>query len=100
MVYFGGKALEKVVKVVQLGLVNRLFGVVFSMLTMILLIGGMILIFESYDQRKDILSEETKEHSLLYYPVLNTAQFFIPAMEESTLYLKNTLIEKPDILFN
>ena len=29
MIYFGGKALEKVIKVVQLSLVNKLFGIFF-----------------------------------------------------------------------
>ena len=38
MIYFGGKALEKVVKVVQLRLVNKLFGILFSVLKMTFII--------------------------------------------------------------
>ena len=91
MVFFAGKALEKVVRVVQLGLINRLFGMLFSMLTMILLLGGLIIISKAYDERNDIISDETKENSLLYYPILNTAETLVPAAEESRLYLKNTL---------
>lgn len=94
MVYFGGKMLEKVIKVVQLGLVNRLAGSVFSMFTMILLIGGVILISDSYDDRTDILSEDTKEGSLLYYPVLNTSKTLIPKIEESSLYARDRFLER------
>ena len=94
MVYFGGKMLEKVIKVVQLGLVNRMAGALFSTITMILLLGGVILMSDSYDQRSDILSEETKEGSLLYYPVLNTSKVLIPKIEESSLTVKEHFFER------
>lgn len=94
MVYFGGKMLEKVIKVVQLGLVNRMAGALFSTITMVLLLGGLILMSDSYDQRSDILSEETKEGSLLYYPVLNTSKVLIPKIEESSLTVKERFFER------
>jgi membrane protein required for colicin V production len=94
MVYFGGKMLEKVIKVVQLGLVNRMAGALFSIITMTLLLGGIILMSDSYDQRSDILSEETKEGSLLYYPVLNTSKVLMPKIEESSLYVKERFLER------
>lgn len=94
MVYFGGKMLEKVIKVVQLGLVNRMAGALFSTITMVLLLGGVILMSDSYDQRSDILSEETKEGSLLYYPVLNTSKVLIPKIEESSLTVKERFFER------
>lgn len=94
MVYFGGRMLEKVIKVVQLSLVNRIAGAVFSVFTMILLIGGVILISDSYDDRSDILSDETKEGSLLYFPVLNTSKVLIPKIEESSLYVRDRFLER------
>lgn len=94
MVYFGGKMLEKVIKVVQLSLVNRIAGSVFSVFTMVLLIGGAILISDSYDDRSDILSDETKEGSLLYFPVLNTSKMLIPKIEESSLYARDRFLER------
>ena len=93
MVYFGGKMLEKVIQVVQLGIINRIAGAVFSIITMLLLLGGIILISDSYDQRSDILSEETKEGSLLYYPILSISKVFIPKIEESSFYLKEHFLE-------
>lgn len=94
MVYFGGKMLEKIIKVVQLGLVNRMAGSVFSVITMVLLMGGAILISDAYDDRSDILSEETKNGSLFYYPVLNTSKVLIPKIEESSLYVRDRFLQK------
>lgn len=94
MVYFGGRMLEKVIKVVQLGLVNRLAGSVFSVFTMVLLIGGLILISDAYDDRSDVISDDTKQGSLLYYPVLNTSKTLIPKIEESSLYVRDRFLEK------
>lgn len=91
MVYFGGKALEKVVSVVQLSLVNKLLGGFFSMLKITFVFGGMILLVESFDVKKDILSADAKNESLVYYPIRKIMITCIPAFEESTLFLKETL---------
>ncbi|MEJ6775838.1 MAG: CvpA family protein [Crocinitomicaceae bacterium] len=91
MVYFGGKALEKVVSVVQLSLANKLLGAFFSMLKITFFFGGMILLVESFDEKEDIISGEAKNESLIYYPVRKIITTCIPAFEESTLFLKETL---------
>ena len=91
MVYFGGKALEKVVKVVQLSLLNKLLGVVFGILKTLFMIGSLILIFESFDEKKDFIANETKEASLLYLPAKSVISFVIPAFKESTLFIKEAL---------
>ena len=98
MVYFAGKALEKVIKVVQLSLVNKLAGIFFSMLKMIFFLGTAIILSEGFDERNDILSDEMKEGSLFFYPVKNTVTAMIPAFDESTLYLKNVLMEHPEVV--
>jgi membrane protein required for colicin V production len=91
MVYFGGKALEKVVSVVQLSLVNKLLGGFFSMLKITFAFGGIILLLESFDEKKDILSDDIKNQSLVYYPSRKIITTCIPAFEESTIFLKETL---------
>ncbi len=97
MVYFGGKAVEKVIKIVQLSLLNKLLGIALSVLKMIFIIGSIVLLIESYDEKGDFISQETKEESLLYNPIKEAVLFAIPAFEESTLFLKNTLIEGVDL---
>ncbi|MEJ6582606.1 MAG: CvpA family protein [Crocinitomicaceae bacterium] len=97
MIYFGGKALEKVIKVVQLSLVNKLLGIFFSVLKMVFIVGAVLLMAESYDEKNDFVSQESKEASFLYYPFQNTVSTCIPAFEESTLFLKNVLLEKEEV---
>ncbi len=94
MVYFLGKTLEKVVKVVQLSLINKLLGIFFSVLKMVFIIGALLLLAESYDEKNDFVSQESKDASLLYYPFQNIVTTCIPAFEESTLFLKNFLLEE------
>lgn len=98
MVFFGGKALEKVVKVAQLNLLNKLLGVFFSVVKMIFIIGASILIIESYDKSEDFISVDTRNNSLIYNPTKMVVTFCIPAFEESMLVLKNTLFEEENTL--
>jgi len=94
MVYFAGVAIQKLVKAVALSLPNRLIGALFGALKMVLFVGSGIILLQSYDEKSDIISEETKEGSLLFLPVENTTYFAIPALKESTIFLKNALNDK------
>ncbi len=93
MIYFLGKTLEKVIKVAQLSLLNKLFGLFFSILKMVFIVGVLLLLAESYDEKNEFVSQESKDASLLYYPFQNTVTTCIPAFEESTLFLKNFLLD-------
>lgn len=91
MVYFAGVAIEKAVKAVSLSMPNRILGAILGGAKMVLFVGTGLILLESYDEKSDIISEETKENSLLFLPVENTAAFLIPSLKESTLFLKNAL---------
>lgn len=91
MVYFAGKAIEKVIKVVRLSTLNRLAGLAFGVLKMCFFVGAGLILTESYDQRSDFISEETKNGSLLYHPLKNMTRACIPAFDESTLLLKSSV---------
>lgn len=100
MVYFGGKAFEKVIKVVQLSLLNKLLGSFFGLVKGIFLIGAAVMIFDSIDEKNDFIDQDTKDDSLLYYPLSNFVKFCIPAFEESTLFLKEALKDNELIITN
>lgn len=91
MVYFAGIAIEKAVKAVQLSMPNRIFGAILGGVKMMLFVGTGLILLESYDEKSDIISEESKKGSLLFLPVENTAAALIPSLKESTLFLKNAL---------
>ena len=92
IVYFAGIAIEKVVKVVQLSLLNKLLGVILGVLKMVFVLGAITLLIESYDEKGDFISEDSKSQSIFYKPLKSAVSFAIPAFEKSTLFLKNTLI--------
>jgi membrane protein required for colicin V production len=89
MVFFAGKMLERMVKVVNLSPVNKLLGILFGVIKMIYTLSIVLILAETYDERGDFLPEEQKEDSLLYYPIKVVAAATIPAIEESAIWLKN-----------
>jgi len=94
MVYFAGKAIEKVVKIVHLSPLNKAAGLGLGLIKMCFYIAGFIIITDSYDERNDIIDSDTKSGSLLYHPIKKIATATIPAFEESTIFLKNTFEHK------
>lgn len=91
MIYFAGKMLEQMIKVVHLSLINKVFGVIFGVLKMVYILSIVLTLVETYDERGDFIPAEIKENSLLYKPVKLTASSTIPAVEESTIWLRNNM---------
>ena len=97
MVYFAGKALERVVKFTGLSPINKTFGIIFSLIKMSYFISVLIVLLESYDEKNDFFPEETKTASLLYVPIKNLSTSTIPGITESTIFLKNALKEETEL---
>jgi len=72
-VMFIGRILEKIIKVVMLGFVNRIIGAVFGIVKILLILSFLILLLELIDDRQKFITEERKESSMLYYPVASIA---------------------------
>ena len=99
MVYFAGKTIEKVVKAVQLSMLNKLGGMAFSIIKAVFFLGAGVMLLQSYDEKGEFIGEETKQGSLLYQPLEKTMKVCMPAFEESTMFVKNALYNK-DLLNN
>ena len=91
MVYFAGKMIEQFVKVTNLTPINKAFGIVFAVLKMTYFVSVLLVLLESYDEKGDFLPPSMKEKSLLYNPILKVSTTTIPALKESTLFVKNAL---------
>lgn len=91
IVFFAGKALEQVIKVVNLSPINKIFGVIFGLLKMIYFISVLLILLETYDERGDFIPKKMKENSMLYTPIKTTASATIPAVEESSIWLRNNM---------
>ena len=91
IVFFAGKALEQVIKVVNLSPINKIFGVIFGLLKMVYFISVLLILLETYDERGDFIPKKMKENSMLYTPIKTTASATIPAVEESSIWLRNNM---------
>ncbi len=96
LIYFGGKTIEKMVKIAQLSSINKMLGVVFALVKTVYILSIFFVLIESYDEKSSFFPTETKENSLLYKPVLNTSMQSIPSLKESTIFLRNALKPESD----
>ena len=95
MIYFAGKALEKVIKVAQLSLLNKLAGAFFSLAKMAFIISVIIVIWSSYDVDQKTITPETKEKSLLFIPLSRLSLGSIPALKESNFVKTSDSLSGP-----
>ncbi len=77
-----GKMLEGIVKIVMLGWLNKLLGVVFALLKVLLAIGLVILLFNSAATALGFDCSKMTDGSLFYDPVKNAAEVFFPYVKE------------------
>lgn len=91
MVYFAGKMIEQAAKVTSLSPLNKFFGILFGLIKMLYFVSVFLVLMESYDEKGDFLPKSQKEKSLLYAPVLKTSTVTIPALKESTIFIRNKM---------
>jgi membrane protein required for colicin V production len=87
MVYFAGKMIEKALKLVALGMVNKLAGLFFGVVKMLFFVSAALVILESYDEKGRFIPAELKTDSLLYKPVKAVSLNAIPALKYSDLFI-------------
>jgi membrane protein required for colicin V production len=96
MVYFAGKAIENVVKAINLTPLNKFFGLFFAALKMTYFVSIGIVLIESYDEKSHFFPAEKKESSLLYNPFKKISTTTIPGISESSIFIQNTFKEESD----
>lgn len=84
-VYAIAKLLEKVVKAVALGFVNKLAGGLFGMLKFGLIMSILIFVLNAIEKSVPFIPAGIKKESLLYEPVGKIAPLVIPGLKESKL---------------
>ncbi len=82
LTHLTGKLLESIVKLVMLGFVNKLAGLVFGTLKIALILSGIFYILSMTDISGKLISKETKEKSLLYEPVASLIYIIMPVVED------------------
>ena len=77
-----GKLTEKTIKIIMLGWLNKLLGVVFSMLKCMLILGFLNIVFNTINAQFDLVSRADLDKSLLYGPIEKIANSVFPYLKE------------------
>lgn len=81
-VFILGRLLEKAIKVVALGLPNRIFGALFGVVKALALLAVLVLVVETFNEHLQFIPQEQIEGSTLYNPLLEVCQKILPTIEE------------------
>ena len=77
-VHILARAIDKLLKAVALGFLNRLAGMLFGILKTALIISIILVLVNNIDKRVPFIPEEHKEGSLLYEPLSKLAPAIFP----------------------
>lgn len=77
-----GKLLEKILKLVMLNWLNKLLGVLFAFLKTALIVGLMIILFNSLNETFHFVEESALADSVLYPPLKHMAYIVFPHLKE------------------
>ena len=72
-----GKLIEGIFKVAHIGWMNRVLGGLFSLLKSALIIGLILMAFDSFNSTFQKVPEETIAESILYEPIKNLAEHVV-----------------------
>lgn len=85
MVRVLGLFLDKIIKMVALGLISRILGGVFGVFKMLLITSTLLLIVNTIDQQLKIIPIEQKKKALLYQPISEIVPFLLNEEEADSL---------------
>ncbi len=76
-IFLIGKILNKVVNILSLGIINKILGGGFGLLKTAFIIGVIIFIFNSFNNRMQMVEQKTLNKSILYTPLLNLSSILL-----------------------
>jgi membrane protein required for colicin V production len=76
-----GKLIEKLLKLVMLGWLNRVLGFVFSIAYGLLIISLLLVLFTSLNNTFEFVSQETLAESMLYQPLYDFGSALFPYLK-------------------
>lgn len=88
LVFLLGKALEKVVNLLQLSFFNKLGGAVFGALKAAFILSAIIYLLNTLDPKNVIISSQIRDNSLLFKPVEKVAPIVLPRMKSTLEFVK------------
>lgn len=89
MLFLAGYIIEKFIKAILLGWLNRLIGLIFALSKTILLLSLLIFYFNKIDKHETIFPKEKRNESLLFRPVEKVAPLILPKLTETFEKISN-----------
>ncbi|MEE4197684.1 MAG: CvpA family protein [Bacteroidales bacterium] len=93
-VHLLAKLLNKLIDAIALGIVNRILGMLFSLLKYAFIISIVLVLINKADEKYSFIPDETKENSLFYKPLSDFAPMIFPYLHFDKL--KKELEEEKD----
>lgn len=75
------KAFTTMANFAGLGIFNKLFGGVFGLLKMVLILSVILILFEKINSNHTFAAKETLDNSKFYHPILKVSSFVYPSIE-------------------
>lgn len=93
-IHLSAKVLTKIFNGAFLGGMNKIAGVIFSVLKMVLTLGVVLFIVEKININNLLTSKETQNNSIFYCPIQNSAKAIYPAIEEWYGVMKSGVVSE------
>lgn len=97
-VHLVARIVDKLMKAVALGFINRISGLIFGLIKTAFIISIVLVIVNNSDKKFNFLPEKKVEESLLYEPLSNFAPFLFPYLNFEDI--KGTIEENIDEQFD
>lgn len=81
-IHFIGLLIDKLIKAVSLGFINRLLGLVFGVFKSVLILSVIFVILNAIDEHRPFLPKEKINQSFLYNPISDIAPAIFPIIGE------------------
>jgi len=86
-IHFLGMLVDKLMKAIALGFVNRLVGIVFAVLKSVLIMSVIFVVLNAVDSHRHFLPKDKIEKSFLYNPISDIAPAIFPIIGEGSFGL-------------
>jgi membrane protein required for colicin V production len=77
---------DRLMKAVALGFINRLLGIAFGLFKAVLILSVIFVVLNAIDARRPFLPKEKIEKSMLYNPISDIAPAIFPIIGEGGFY--------------
>lgn len=85
MVYFGGKALEQVLKIAQLSTINKVVGASLGLLKWLYVSACVLMFLVSLDKNEKVIKKANKENSFMYAINSGVLKYSLPGVKHTDM---------------